>query len=360
MNNKELLELIKFAFEVSHKMNWNYNASQSFLEICDFENGEIIILNKSEDYIKLFLRDFFGKCLSVDESHLGKIEKTQIKLILEKNLDSVSDFINTEKVENLIYNEYQKKSPKSNGEMKFSEYYESERFKRNKDSFESTYDILKKIDSKSLDFNDKNVWVSLINGVDYLSKIWEMNPYQCIKTLIEEYKNDYKSAYTVIMGMSKDAGTQNLSEELQQEVWLDNGIILQGLPQTGDDSLHIHDGKWLRGVDLSKDDKGIASKAMDFKLMNSKNVVYTYNKNNKWVGGATDDTFNDVKKTMELFIKIPNNTTKLMFILDGKYWDDGKRNELKSQYINNDMLLITCTDECKNEEVINFIGIEKD
>jgi|688.fasta_scaffold93934_2 hypothetical protein len=353
MSNKELINLTKFAFNISHKMNWSFNASQSFLEICDFEDGEILNLIESEEYVKSFLRSFFSKCLNVEGSYLDKIEKNQIKSILEKNLESVDECINREKIENLIYNEYTKKLSKLNGEMKFSEYYESERINRLKNSFEPTYDILKKINSKIIDLDDKNVWDSLVNGVNYLSEIWEMNPNQCVKKLIMEYENDSKSAYTIILGMSKDASRQNLSEELQREVWLSNDVILQRLPQTGDDSLHIYNDKWVRGKELTTDTKGIATKAMDFKIINSNGEVYTYNKYNKWVGGSTDDVYNDIKKTIESFNKIMDNTIKLLIILDGKYWDDGKRNEL-SIYKNN-LLMITCSDKSGDESVKNFI-----
>ena len=41
--------------------------------------GEILNLIESEEYVKLFLRNFFSKCLNVEGSYLSKIEKTQIK-----------------------------------------------------------------------------------------------------------------------------------------------------------------------------------------------------------------------------------------------------------------------------------------
>lgn len=239
----------------------------------------------------------------------------------------------------------------------FIEKYEDIRKTRIWEQEEFTVNILKRFVNNKIDLHHKEIWTSLRNGVYKYSEQHNLEPIQFVDTLLKEYGQNNVSAKSIVLSLGKDPSRQNLSEELQEQYWKENGIMLKKMPQNGKKSLHIYNGKWVKGADLSKQTKGLASKAMDYKL----NDLYTYNKYNKWIGGGTDDTFNDIKKTIELFIQIPNNTTtKLLFILDGKYWDDEKRNELKLQYINNKMLMITCTDDCGCQEVIDFIGIKKD
>jgi hypothetical protein len=213
---------------------------------------------------------------------------------------------------------------------------------------------MEKILNKRIDFDDKEVWDSLRNGIERYSEQNDTHPYEYLKRLLGEYSTgSILSAKNIVLSLCKDASRQNLSEELQKNIWFENGINLRGLPQSGDDTIHIFNDKWVRGKELTIDTKGIATKAMDFKIIDSKGEVYTYNKYNKWVGGSTDDVYNDIKKTIESFNKIKDNTTKLLIILDGKYWDDGKRNELS--IYNNNLLMITCSDKSGDESVKDFI-----
>ena len=357
--NNNTKELVIFFDEIFKKLSWYTYSNEEWYTLIEIKDGIIFDLKKSESDLMTFLKNKSLELIKNQNAPLTKVDRLKLKKLIDNDFKDVANLTDNKKINSELYKTYTKKENKKYQDKNFIEIYESTRKERLMDDLDSTVGILNKINNKQIDFDDKEVWDSLRNGVDKYSEQNEMNPYEYINYILNEFLTGSKLAKNLILSLCKDASRQNLSEEIQKKVWFENGINLIGQPQSGDNSIHIYDGKWVKGIDLIKDNKGIASKAMDFKLLTLKNDFYTYNKYNKWIGGATDDTFNDVKKTIELFIKISYNTTKLMFILDGKYWDDGKRNELKSQYINNDMLLITCTDECKNEEVINFIGIEK-
>jgi hypothetical protein len=240
----------------------------------------------------------------------------------------------------------------------FSDQYERVRKKRIWEQEESTVNILKKFINNEIDLSDKEIWDSLRSGICRYSEQNDLEPIQFVKTLIIEYYKNIVSAKSLILSLGKDPSRQNLSEELQEQTWKENGITLKKLTQSGKKSLHIYNGEWVKGKDLVENDKGLATKAMDFKVVSSLYNIVTYNKYNKWIGGSTKDVFNDVNKTIEDFNSIKNNDTKLLIILDGKYWDDGCRNSLMRY--NNKMLMITCTDDCGCQEVIDFIGIKKD
>lgn len=350
-----MMHLLKYAFELSKKADWSFNASLSFLEICDFEVGNISNLKKSNDDVIIFLNNFFKRCLNSDGTSLSKIDKKQIKLILEKILEkdfqNIDVLLDKNHIEDLEYRHYEKKPNKFDETIKFADLYEYERIKRQKDSFDSTYGVLKEINSKVKDFDDKSVWDSLRNGINYLSEIWEKNPYQCVKILLDEYENGSKCAYKNILDLSKDASRQNLSEELQQEMWSNSGIPLKRLPQSGEDSLHVYNGEIVRGKDLSKKEKELAPKALDFEINGEHRKILTYNKYNKWVGGSTGDVFKDVRKLIEL---AKSTKEKFLFILDGKYWNDGKRDTLKEY--NSENILVSCTDDRHSDEVKKFIN----
>lgn len=350
MNNEKLMDLLKFSFNLSKQVDWAFNASHSFLEICEFERGKISNLKKSNKDILIFLSDFFNKCLNLEGNYLNKIDKKQIKLILDKNFQNIDEFLNKEYVEDLEYRHYQKKSIIYNENIKFVDLYESERNRRIKESLPDTYNVLKNINSKKIELEDKSVWDSLKNGINHLSEFWEMNPYQCVEVLINEYENNYKTAEYTILSLSMDPSRQNLSEQLQKEMWNSCNNTLIRLPQTGEDSLHIYDGKIVYGKDLSKKEKELASKALDFLIKGHTKDIYTYNKYNKWVGGSTDDVFKDVRNLIE---SIQLLDIKVLFILDGNYWDDGKRDVLREY--NSESILITCTDNRNSDEVKNFI-----
>ena len=91
-------------------------------------------------------------------------------------------------------------------------------------NLEHTVSIIKKIVDKLIDFNDKEVWDSLRNGVDRYSEQNDTHPYEYLKYLLDQYSKGSKLAKNIIITLCKDASRQNLSEEIQKKVWEENGI----------------------------------------------------------------------------------------------------------------------------------------
>lgn len=349
-NIKELVSYFDILFKKNAWHSYNNDEWYTFINI---EDGLITGLKKSEDELLGFLKKKSTQIINSIGSNLTKEDKLRLDKLIKNDFKDVVNLIDDKKIESELYRNYIKKEDKKYQDKNFNEIYESTRKERQIENLDVTISVMNKIINKHIDFDDKEVWDSLRNGIERYSEQNETHPFEYLKHLLDENSKQSILAKNIILSLCKDASRQNLSEEIQKKVWLENGINLRGLPQNGDDTIHIFNGKWVRGVELSKDTKGIATKAMDFKVVDSKSEVYTYNKYNKWVGGSTDDVYNDIKKTIECFNKIINNTTKLLIILDGKYWDDSHRMDLTSY--NNDMLMITCTDESTNENVRNFI-----
>jgi hypothetical protein len=351
--DNNIKELVSYFDVIFKKYSWhNYDNSEWYSYI-DIKNGTITNLKKSENELMVFLKK---KSLQMINK-LNKEDKLRLNKLIDNNFKDVSNLIDDKKIESELYQTYVKKDEKRYEDKTFNEIYEDTRKSRQVLNLNYTVSIIERIINKIIDFNDKEVWDSLRNGIERYSEQNDTHPYEYLKHLLEEYLLGSKLARNLILTLCKDASRQNLSEELQKNVWKENGINLRNLPQSGDDTIHIFNDKWVKGMDLSKDTKGIATKAMDFKIIKDSNgIIYTYNKYNKWVGGSTDDVYNDIKKTIESFNKIKNNEIKLLIILDGKYWDGGKRNELS--IYNNNLLMITCSDYSDDDSVKNFISTE--
>lgn len=349
-NTRELVSYFDIIFK---KYAWHHYNNDEWYNFIEIENGVITNLKKPEDELLSFLKKKSLQFINTLNNKLNKGDKLRLVKLIDNDFKDVANLIDDKKIESELYKTYIKKEEKIYQDKCFNEIYEDTRKERQMQNLEHTASIIKKIVDKLIDFNDKEVWDSLRNGIDRYSEQNDTHPYEYLKYLLDQHSKGSKLAKNIIITLCKDASRQNLSEEIQKKVWEENGINLMGLPQSGDDTIHIFNGKWVRGVDLSKDTKGIATKAMDFKVVDSDGEVYTYNKYNKWVGGSTDDVYNDIKKTIEAFNKINNNTTKLLIILDGKYWDDSHRQDL-SRY-DNGMLMITCSDESSSDKVKDFI-----
>lgn len=346
-------ELVSYFDTLFKKNAWHSYSNDEWYTFIDVKNGIITNLKKSEDDLMIFLKRKSIQILNKVGSNLNKEDKLRLNKLIENNFKDVATIIDNKTIESELYQTYTKKEEKKYIDKNFNEIYEGERKERQMNNMENTVRILERILSKKIDFDDKEVWDSLRNGIERYSEQVEKHPFEYVKQLLGDLSKNIISAKNIVLTLCKDASRQNLSEEIQKIVWGENGINLRSLPQSGDDTVHIFDGKWVKGIDLSKDTKGIATKAMDFKVNGSICEIYTYNKYNKWVGGSTDDVYNDIKKTIESFKKINNNTTKLLIILDGKYWDDSHRQEL-SKY-NDNMLMVTCSDESNSDKVKEFI-----
>ena len=350
--NSNIKELVSYFDTLFKKNSWHSYSNDEWYTFIDINDGIITNLKKSEDDLMVFLKRKSLQILNKVGSNIDKEDKLRLNKLIENNFKDVVVLIDNDSVELELYQTYTKKEEKKYTDKNFNEIYEGERKMRQMNNMEHTVHVLERILSKKIDFDDNEVWDSLRNGVERYSEQVEKHPFEWVKQLLEDLSKNITSAKNIVLTLCKDASRQNLSEEMQKIVWGESGINLRGLPQSGDDTIHIFDGKWVKGVELSKDTKGIATKAMDFKVIDSNSEVYTYNKYNKWVGGSTDDVYNDIKKTIESFKKITNNTIKLLIILDGEYWDL-KRKEL-TKY-NNEMLMITCSDESYSDNVKGFV-----
>jgi hypothetical protein len=352
--DNNITELVSYYDIFFKKYSWYFYDNEEWYTYINIKDGVITNLKKSEKDLFIFLKKKSFQIVNSTAYNIDKKDKLRLNKLINNEFKDVVNLIDDKKIESELYETYVKKVEKKYEDKCFNEIYESTRKERQKENLDLTISVMEKILNKRIDFDDKEVWDSLRNGIERYSEQNDTHPYEYLKRLLGEYSTgSILSAKNIVLSLCKDASRQNLSEELQKNIWFENGINLRGLPQSGDDTIHIFNDKWVRGKELTIDTKGIATKAMDFKIIDSKGEVYTYNKYNKWVGGSTDDVYNDIKKTIESFNKIKDNTTKLLIILDGKYWDDGKRNELS--IYNNNLLMITCSDKSGDESVKDFI-----
>jgi DNA replication protein DnaC len=166
-----------------------------------------------------------------------------------------------------------------------------------------------------------------------------------IREILLEYDKGSQIAKKIIFDLVKDPLRQNISEEVQEQIANEKGFKIEKLPQSGKNCLRIYQGKVVRSSELTKKEKELSSKSLDFKLINEKKPnlkFFTYNKYNKWVGGSTDDVFNDVRHLIENFENAKDKSIVLVIILDGYYWDLNRR---KLQSYQNENLIITSSDE---------------
>lgn len=227
--------------------------------------------------------------------------------------------------------------------MTTSQKIELIRKQRIKDDETAIISILQKLNSSEIDLYDQEVWVSLRNGLLRGADLTDLNYLDYINVLIKEYNSGSPIAKKEILDLAKDPLRQNLSEEVQQEVAHLKGISLERLPQSGPNALRLYDGQIYKNSQLNISNKESATKALDFKVINTDKNIYTYNKYNKWVGGSTDDVYKDIVRLISEFNKITDKTFHLIIILDGNYWDT-KRLLLSSSHPNDEFLTITSSD----------------
>lgn len=228
------------------------------------------------------------------------------------------------------------------------ELIESTRKTRIKENEDKTIELIKTFYDNMSSINDNNVWESLKNGIINSSELLDVSPEDYIEILINEYNGGSILAKKIILDLGKDPLRQNLSEEIQEKVALNNGVFMKKLPQSGKNSLHVFNGKILKKCELSDEEKGLASKALDFQIINTDKYIYTYNKYNKWVGGSTDDVKKDIRKLIDEFLKVDDKSIKLIIILDGYYWELNRIDFIK---YNCDNLLIIDSDNL-NKQII--------
>jgi hypothetical protein len=229
--------------------------------------------------------------------------------------------------------------------LKTQERIESLRKKRIKSAETEVVKLLRSLHNREFDLNHNSIWDSfrnaLINDSDLLGKPL----YDYIADILLEYDEGRQGAKIVVFDLAKDPLRQNISEEVQEEIAKEKGYGTQKLPQSGKNSLRVYKGRVVKNSELTKKEKELASKALDFEYIvkekpNSKYL--TYNKYNKWVGGSTDDVFNDLRHLIENFTNVKDKSIILVLILDGPYWDLNRDKLMPHQ---NKNLIITSSDE---------------
>jgi hypothetical protein len=229
--------------------------------------------------------------------------------------------------------------------LKTSERIEKLRKQRIKSSEIEVLELLRSVHTKKISLTDDSIWDSfrneLINGCQLLEKPIE----DYIEEILSEYDKGLQCAKKQILDLAKDPLRQNISEEVQEEIAKERGFGTIKLPQSGKNSLRVYRGKVVKSSELTEKEKELSSKALDFEYINyekSNSKFLTYNKYNKWVGGSTDDVFNDVRHLIENFTNVYDKSIILVIILDGHYWD---LNRHKLQSYQNKNLIITSSDD---------------
>ncbi len=229
--------------------------------------------------------------------------------------------------------------------LKTSERIDLVRKERIKSAETEVVRLLNSLHNKEITILDDSIWDSFRNALISDCELSEQTLEDYIKEILSEYKKGSKLAKILIFSLAKDPLRQNISEEVQEQIAKEKGFSSKKLPQSGKNSLRVYQGKVVKSSELTKNEKELASKALDFELTNEKKPnlrLLTYNKYNKWVGGSTDDVFNDVRHLIENFTNVKDKTIVLIIILDGNYWD---LNRHKLQFYQNDNLIITSSDE---------------
>ena len=143
------------------------------------------------------------------------------------------------------------------------------------------------------------------------------------KEVIEKkiLEDDYFAAFFV-----KDPSKQNFTEHLVEEL-----LNTKVLPQAGKASIRFKED----GTITAKKEPN-TTKSADF-LINSTYITQKYTRG---AGGAQDNQFNDVVD----FLTKGSKKNSVAAIVDGSFWDEGKRAELKNYFENNPNVKITSMD----------------
>jgi hypothetical protein len=223
-----------------------------------------------------------------------------------------------------------------------TERIEKTRKERIKSNVQEVVDLFRKIVIDKVSLYDLKAWDSFVNGVVNDSEQQDMSVEEYCKDILEDYDRRRTAAIKAVLSLVKDPLRQNISEEIQTEVAREKGIIFKRLPQSGHNALRLYKGKVVKSKNLTKEEKELASKSLDFIITNTGKIIYTYNKYNKWVGGSTDDVYKDVRHLIELINQLEDKTLFFVIILDGQYWDE-KRKDFENYQTRN--LFITSSDK---------------
>jgi len=148
--------------------------------------------------------------------------------------------------------------------------------------------------------------------------------------LAEEIKDRIKSDDLVASFFAKDPSKQNFTEHLVAEL-----LNTKTMPQQGKNCIRFDENG-----DMCSVKKPNTSKSVDFHINNT----YITQKYTRSAGGAQDNQYADV---VDFLIK-GSKKNKVAAIVDGSYWNEGKRDELKEYFKSNDNVQILSMDDILN------------
>lgn len=181
-----------------------------------------------------------------------------------------------------------------------------------------------------LDLQNKDE--DLLTKIDNFCERWDNTfNYEAISKGIIE--NDLIAAQ-----FAKDPKKQNTTEKLASKL-----IKVPLLPQRGSNVIRFD----KNGNIIHKKD-GDECKAADF-YFNNAYITQKYTSYNSG-GGAQDNQKSDVIK----FLDFGSKQYKVGALLDGEYWDNGRRVELKEKYkYNNNVIILSVDDILNGDYIIN-------
>ena len=146
----------------------------------------------------------------------------------------------------------------------------------------------------------------------------------CQKEVVEKkiIEDDYFAAFFI-----KDPSKQNFTEHLVEEL-----LETKVLPQSGKRSIRFDENG-----DICSTKKANSTKSADF-LIDDVYITQKYTRGN---GGAQDNQFKDVVD----FLEKGSKTHKVAALVDGSFWDNGHREELRKFFNENNNVKILSMDD---------------
>lgn len=167
-----------------------------------------------------------------------------------------------------------------------------------------------------------------LNQPDYQLKI--SNYCKKFNFDLNDVKEQIMSNDLVASFFAKDPLKQNFTEKLTAEL-----LKVNPMPQQGKNCIRFNERGEIVSTRTSK-----TSKAADFCI----NEVYVTQKYTRGRGGAQDNQYNDVVD----FLSKGSIQHRVAAIVDGSFWDEGKRSELKECFKNNTNVSIYAMNDILN------------
>ncbi len=150
----------------------------------------------------------------------------------------------------------------------------------------------------------------------------------------EDIIEQIKSNDIVASMFCKDPSKQNISEKMVEKI-----LGVPKLPASGAKSIRFTPNGELTGA------KSVGtSKSADFLF----NGIYFTQKYTTESGGAQDNQYNDV---VDFLVKGSINN-KVGAMVDGKYWDNKKRDALREYFKDNPNVVVVSVDDLVKKEVV--------